>query len=71
MLESVRLWYRINLFLVVPALALVAFYALPKELEHIHHLQEHPNQFLGYDYLRKRKNVIRFSFINILDVPLG
>jgi hypothetical protein len=59
---SVELWKKINLFLVVPATALVAWYCIPKELDHMHHLHEHPNEFQAYPYLRKRKNVGHPSF---------
>jgi hypothetical protein len=56
--ESTETWKKINLFLVIPSLLVVAAYSLPQELEHIKHLEEHPNKFQGFSYLRKRKNVI-------------
>lgn len=55
--ESTEIWKRINLFLVIPSLIIVAFYSLPKELKHIKHLEEHPNKFQAFSYMRKRKNV--------------
>ncbi|TPX43200.1 hypothetical protein SeMB42_g04828 [Synchytrium endobioticum] len=59
--ESVSFWWRINLYVVAPALVLVAMYSLPGEFAHIRHLQEHPNEFVAYPYLRKRKNPFPFS----------
>ncbi|TPX30996.1 hypothetical protein SmJEL517_g05579 [Synchytrium microbalum] len=53
---SVAFWWRINLFIVMPALILVGMYSVPKELEHIAHLKEHQKEFVNFPYLRKRKN---------------
>ncbi|KAJ3013623.1 hypothetical protein HKX48_005653, partial [Thoreauomyces humboldtii] len=53
---AVSSWKKINLFLVVPALALVTWYSGPKELAHIAHLKEHAQEFQPLPYMRKRKN---------------
>ncbi|KAI8914510.1 cytochrome c oxidase, subunit VIa [Gorgonomyces haynaldii] len=53
---STKMWLNINLFLVIPALAAVGYFTLPKELAHIHHLEEHPNEYVAWPHLRKRKN---------------
>ncbi len=62
------MWKKINLFLVVPGTVLVAMYSLPQELEHIHHLQEHPNEFVPMPYLRKRKNVRLFAYFPLFSL---
>lgn len=54
--ESTETWKKINAFLVLPCLIIVAAYSIPQELEHIKHLEEHPNKFQGFSYMRKRKN---------------
>jgi cytochrome c oxidase subunit 6a len=54
---STKMWEKINLFLVFPTLALVGYFTLPKELNHIHHIQEHPKEYIAWPHLRKRKNV--------------
>ena len=53
---AVSLWTKINIFLVFPALIAVGIYTLPAELNHIRHLEEHPNEYTAWPHLRKRKN---------------
>lgn len=60
---ATSMWWKINIFLVLPALIAVYLgllqvgaYTLPKEYAHIQHLKEHPNEWVAYPYLRKRKN---------------
>ena len=59
---AVKMWEKINrtpantVFLVIPALVAVGAYTLPAELSHIKHLEEHPNDFVAYPHMRKRKN---------------
>jgi hypothetical protein len=42
------MWFKMNIFLVMPALIAVGIYALPKEMNHINHLAEHPNQYTAW-----------------------
>ncbi|KAJ3328718.1 Cytochrome c oxidase subunit 6A1, mitochondrial [Blyttiomyces sp. JEL0837] len=53
---STKFWFNLNIFLVVPALIGVAVWALPTEIHHIQHLKEHPNEYVAWPHLRKRKN---------------
>ncbi|KAJ3101438.1 hypothetical protein HDU97_001368 [Phlyctochytrium planicorne] len=54
---STKFWFNLNLIFTIPALAAIAYVCLPKELAHIHHLHEHPNEYVPHPHLRKRKNV--------------
>ena len=54
---SVVFWKRFNIFVTLPLLILTGAYVLPHEMEHIHHLEEHPREFIPYSYIRKRKSV--------------
>ncbi|KAI9008158.1 cytochrome c oxidase subunit VIa-domain-containing protein [Gaertneriomyces semiglobifer] len=67
--HSVSAWKKYNAFLVIPALALVAFYTIPQEVEHLHHLSEHPNTFQAYPYMRKRKNPYAWGDDNLFYNP--
>jgi hypothetical protein len=48
------MWKWFNLLFVVPVLVGTFFYVIPEELKHIKHLEEHPNQWSGFAYMRKR-----------------
>ncbi|KAJ3226663.1 Cytochrome c oxidase subunit 6A1, mitochondrial [Clydaea vesicula] len=54
-LGTISFWKKFNYFITLPGLILVALYALPQEFAHIKHLQEHPNELVPFNYLRKRK----------------
>ncbi|KAJ3266834.1 hypothetical protein HK104_006015, partial [Borealophlyctis nickersoniae] len=53
---AVAMWMKINIFLVAPALAIAAYIIVPRELEHIEHMKQHPKEFIAFPYMRKRKN---------------
>ncbi|KAJ3035189.1 Cytochrome c oxidase subunit 6A1, mitochondrial [Rhizophlyctis rosea] len=55
---SVSMWWKINLFLVVPTLAFVTWWAGGRELEHIHHQRTHKenSDYIAWPHSRKRKN---------------
>ncbi|KAJ3297352.1 hypothetical protein HDU79_003967 [Rhizoclosmatium sp. JEL0117] len=53
--KSTNTWFWINLFVTIPGLAAVCYYAVPTELEHLNHLLEHPREFETLPYMRKRK----------------
>ncbi|KAJ3052025.1 Cytochrome c oxidase subunit 6A1, mitochondrial [Rhizophlyctis rosea] len=54
--EAVSLWKKINWFLVLPALLAVTYFSGSRELHHLAHLKEHPNEYVPWPHLRKRKN---------------
>ncbi|KAI8833896.1 hypothetical protein BC829DRAFT_365741, partial [Chytridium lagenaria] len=53
---STKWWFYFNLIFTIPALAVVSYTAVPRELEHMKHLSEHPNEFIEFPHIRKRKN---------------
>ncbi|KAJ3152977.1 hypothetical protein HDU86_005432 [Geranomyces michiganensis] len=68
---AVSSWYKINFFLVIPALLGVAWFSGTKEIDHIHHLVEHPREFEALPYLRKRKNGYPWGDKNLFYFPQG
>jgi hypothetical protein len=54
---STKFWLNFNIFFTAPALAIVTYFVVPKEAEHIKHIEEHPYEWQAFPYLRKRKNV--------------
>ena len=54
------MWFWFNIFLTAPCLIATAAYTIPPEIKHLHHLHEHPNQWEGYSYMRKRNKVFIF-----------
>ncbi|KAI8813365.1 cytochrome c oxidase, subunit VIa, partial [Cladochytrium replicatum] len=54
--SSLSFWNKFNIFVTVPALAILGFFVLPKEYAHIKHSQEHPPEFVAYPHMRKRKS---------------
>ncbi|KAJ3404194.1 hypothetical protein HDV05_007312 [Chytridiales sp. JEL 0842] len=49
-------WLKFNLFFTAPVMVVASYMIIPKEIEHIHHIEEHPLQWQAYPYMRKRKN---------------
>ncbi|KAJ3161347.1 hypothetical protein HDU86_007129 [Geranomyces michiganensis] len=68
---AVSSWYKINFFLVIPALLGVAWYSGTKEIDHIKHLIAHPREFEALPYLRKRKNGYPWGDKNLFYFPQG
>ncbi|KAJ3178092.1 Cytochrome c oxidase subunit 6A1, mitochondrial [Irineochytrium annulatum] len=54
--KSTTFWSRFNMFVAIPALIAIMAICVPREIEHMHHLEEHPNEYTGLPHLRKRKN---------------
>ncbi|KAJ3066342.1 Cytochrome c oxidase subunit 6A1, mitochondrial [Podochytrium sp. JEL0797] len=54
--KSTTSWFWINLFVTIPGLAAMFYIGVPPELEHLHHLAEHPREFEPLPYMRKRRN---------------
>ena len=48
------MWYWFNIIITAPALIATAAYTVPPEIKHLAHLKEHPSEFVGFPYLRKR-----------------
>jgi cytochrome c oxidase subunit 6a len=53
---TTKMWKWFNIVLVVPSLIACALYTIPPEIKHIKHLKEHPNEWQGYAYMRKRNH---------------
>jgi hypothetical protein len=51
---STKMWKWFNIILVAPSLIACALYTIPPEIKHINHLKEHPKEWEGYSYMRKR-----------------
>ncbi|KAI8900823.1 cytochrome c oxidase, subunit VIa [Globomyces pollinis-pini] len=52
--SSTNMWFWLNVFITTPILLATAVYTVPPEVKHLHHLQEHPREFVAYPYMRKR-----------------
>ncbi|KAJ3110465.1 hypothetical protein HDU96_006596 [Phlyctochytrium bullatum] len=53
---STKWWLGFNIVFTVPVLAAIGYICVPKELAHMKHLHEHPNEYVAFPHLRKRKN---------------
>ncbi|KAJ1883391.1 Cytochrome c oxidase subunit 6A1, mitochondrial [Coemansia sp. RSA 1722] len=53
--SAVETWKKISLFVAIPSCAIMGYIATKDELDHIHHLEHDPPQFVGYPYLHVRK----------------
>ncbi|KAI8820583.1 uncharacterized protein EV422DRAFT_620474 [Fimicolochytrium jonesii] len=69
--DATSSWLKINIFLVFPALAGVAYFTGPKEIKHIAHIKEHPLEWKAIPYLRKRKNANPWGDNNLFYFPAG
>lgn len=51
---TTNMWKWFNILITAPALIACAFYTVPAEIKHLAHLKEHPTQWEGFSYMRKR-----------------
>ncbi|KAJ3321672.1 hypothetical protein HDV06_003965 [Boothiomyces sp. JEL0866] len=51
---TTRMWLYFNIFITAPVLVATIAFAIPPEMKHIEHLKHHPNEWVGFAYLRKR-----------------
>ena len=57
------MWWWFNIVLTAPCLIATAAYTIPPEVKHIAHMKEHPNEWEGYSYMRKRVKVWRLTIL--------